>query len=336
MKRLAALVVAVGMVLGALWVRGLIDDDGAGGGSGSDELRLRCSTELRDICRDLARGRDGIDVDLEDPGTTADGLVELGAGEDPGFDVWLADAAWPAVVADTREFNRRNGEVLGEPSAVLARSPVVLGVRTRPPSQVSEACADVVDWRCAGAAVRAGTSLGMPSTDRGDGLVVLAGAVADWFASEDLAADQLAVNDFDDPAFSAWFDAISAPVRGPGLGDLTPFEAGVTTQGRFAMVGALEADVVSLPRSRGVYDAIYPEPVVTADLVLVPAAGGSAESALGRLGGSARVGQVLAEAGWRVEGRDLPEGANTTVTLPQEQGTPSPGVLQALRDRWED
>ena len=334
MKRLAALVAAVGMVLGALWVRGLIEGDD--GGSDSDQLRVRCSTDLRDLCRELAADRDGIEVDVEDPGDTADALVELPDGEDPGFDVWLADAAWPAVVADTRKFNRTNGEVLGEPSAVLARSPVVLGVRSRPPSQVTEACGEAVDWRCVGAAVRAGTSLGMPSPDRGDGLVVLAGAVTDWFASDDLAAEELALNDFDDPGFSAWFDAVSAPVRGPGLGDLTPLEAGVTTQGRFAMVGALEADVVSLPRSRDVYDAIYPEPVVTADLVLVPAAGFSADSALGRLGGSTRVGQVLAQAGWRVQGQDLPEGANADVALPEEQGTPSPGVLQALRDRWED
>ena len=329
MKRLAALVVAVGMVLGALWVRGLIEGDD--GSSGSDELRLRCSTELREVCKALAEGRDGIVLDVGDPGETADELVELPAGEDPGFDVWLADASWPAVVADTRRFNRACGDVLGEPSAVLARSPVVLGVRTRLPAPVTEACGDAVDWRCAGAAVRAGTTLGMPSPDRGDGLVVLAGAVADWFDRSDVA-----VNDFDDPGFSNWFDAISAPVRGPGLGDLTPLEAGVTTQGRFAMVGALEADAVSLVRSRDVYDAIYPEPVVTSDLVLVPAEGLAADSAIGRLGGSARVGEVLVEAGWRVRGQDLPEGANADVALPDGQGTPSPGVLQALRDRWED
>ena len=330
MKRLAALIVAVGMVLGALYVRDRIDGDD-GGGSSADELRLRCSTELRDVCQQLVEDRDDVDLEYEDPGETADALVELPAGEDPGFDVWLADATWPAVVADTREFNRTNGEVLGAPSDVLARSPVVLGVRTTPPPQVTEACGDARDWRCVGAAVRRGASLGLPSPDRGDGLVVLGGAVTDWFDGPDVA-----VNDFDDSEFSSWIDAITAPVRGPGLGDRTPLEAGVAATGRFAVVGALEADVVSLPRSAGVYTAIYPEPVVTSDLVLVPAEGGSADDAIDRLGGAERVGEVLAAAGWRVPGREVPEGADAGVELPPDQGTPSPGVLQALRDRWED
>jgi len=326
-KRFAALLLAVGMVLGAVWLRDRIDD----GASSSNELRLRCSTELREVCEELVEGREGVDVEFEDPGDTADALAELPAGEDPGFDVWLADASWPAMVADTRRFKKVGGEVLGEPSGVLARSPVVLGVHRTRPAQVTAACGDSADWRCAGAVVRSGSTLGIPSPDRGDGLAVLASAVTDWFDRSTVA-----VNDFDDPEFSSWFDAISTKARGPALGDLTPLEAGVTTAGRFAMVGALEADVLDLPRSRGVYDAIYPEPVVTADLVLVPAEGVSVDTAIGRLGGANRVGEVLAAAGWRVRGLPTPTGANEDLVLPDGQGTPSPGVLQALRDRWED
>jgi hypothetical protein len=329
-KRLAAVVVAVGMVLGAVYVRDRID--GEGGGGGGDELRLRCSTELREVCDELAEGRDEVVVQVEDPGTTADDLVELSAGEDPGFDFWLADASWPAVVTDTRDFRNADGDVVGEPSDRLARSPVVLAVRTRTPGQVVDACGDEVEWRCIGTAVRAGAPLGLPSPDRGDGLAVLAAAAAGFFDRADYATNDLR----DDADFSTWFDAISAPVRGPGLGDLTPLEAGVTTQGRFAMVGALEANIVDLARSREVYDAIYPEPVVTSDLVLVPAQGSSAGAALDRLGGEQRVGEVLAEAGWRVPDAALPDGANPDVQLPERQGTPSPGVLHALRDRWKD
>ena len=329
MKRLAALLVAAGMVLGAIYLRDRIDDDGAS--TGGSELRMRCSTDLVRVCDQLAEGRDDLEVTVEEPGATADRLAQLAAGEDPGFDLWLGDVSWTGIVDDNRSRERRQGDVLGEPSEVLARSPVVLAVRTNPPPEVREACAEGVTWPCVGDAVGRGASLGLPAPLRGDGLVVLAAAVASWLGTTDYAT-----NDFEEPGFGSWFDAVSAPVGGPAVGDRTPLEAGVTAQGQFPLVGALEADMVRVARSRQVYEAIYPEPVVTSDLVLAPAQEFSVDEGIDRLGGAERIGDVLSGAGWRVPGRGLPEGTDGAPALPEEQGTPAPGVLQALRDRWED
>src|SRR5690606_3419907 len=137
-----------------------------------------------------------------------------------------------------------------------------------------------------------GVSVGLPSPDRDDGLAVLTSAVAGYVGSTSYAA-----NDFEEePGFGRWFDSLTAESHGLSLGDQSPLQRGVAARGQFSVGGALEADVAVLPTSRGVYEPIYPEPVVTADLVLAPAPDTSIETALERLGGSERVGQILAAA----------------------------------------
>ena len=99
------------------------------------------------------------------------------------------------------------------------------------------------------------------------------------------------------------------------------------------MVGALESQAASLLRGRKTFVTTYPDPMVTADVVLAPAAGTDAGDALDTIGADL-LAERLAAAGWRVEGQDPIEGVDTAARLPEGSNLPPPGVLQTLRDLW--
>jgi len=326
MKRLGALVVAVAMVLGAWWVRERVWDDGGSGGRRSDgsAVRLTCSTELKPVCEHLRS--DGVEVAVESPGATADRLSELPDGEDPGLDLWLVDAAWPGIIADNRQFADVAGDVLAEPSEVLARSPVVLLLRRGLRPQLASECGDDVAWSCVGDAAGPQRAVGIAPPDRG-GLAVLASAVAGRLATTGYTAAE-----FEDPAFAGWFDQLVGSTGGR-LGGRTPLAVAIVETGRYAAVGALEREVVTLRRSGEAYEPIYPDPVVTSDIVVVPSAGVDGD-ALEPLGGAEHVRTLLAGAGWRTDDGP-PEGApDSAPALPRSPGLPRAGVLQRLRELW--
>jgi hypothetical protein len=338
-KRLAALVGAVALVVGAVLVRGAIDGDGGGGGgAGSGEegrLQLVCSSALRAACDGLAG--DDVAVRVEDDAVTAAAL----AGEDPpGVDAWLTTSPWPAIVAEDREL-AGSPPVLGRPSSTLARSPATAVMRRDRAEAAAAACGGDVTWACVGgAADEPWTELGgsptwgtvkpgLPDPDRSDGLVVLSQAAASRLGRTDFAA-----NDFDDdPEFGPWFDQLVGAAKDAGRGTPSPLDRFLVANASFGAVGALEAEAVPAQRraaNGGDLAVIYPEPVVTADVVLVPAAGREAAEVVDRVG-RAPLLAALGDAGWRVPGRDGPAGP----ALPAGSGLPAPGVLAALRERWE-
>lgn len=331
MKRLVAVLAAIAMIGGAWLLRDRLDDDGGSGGSGGsgsdvEQVRLRCANELADVCLQVADGRDDVRVTLEDPGTTSDALVALPEGDDPGFDAWLVDAPWAEITADNRGFANASGVVLGDPSAVLARSPAVLVVADAAQALLPEDCEPRVSWTCIGAA-GASVRVGVPSPERGDGLTVLAGATAEFLGTSDYSA-----NDFDTPGFTGWFDRITNLSASTRLGRQSPLEGALTRQGLFNVVGALEAQSTGLLRTRSGWATTYPSPVVTADVTLVPAAGLSADELLEQLGAD-ELDDALRTQGWRVDG-SVPDGGDADVELPEGSGLPAPGVLQQLRERW--
>jgi hypothetical protein len=327
-KRLGALVAAIAMVALAWAVRDLvIDDDGSGGDPGGgdvpEQLRLTCATELKAVCDQLASG--AVRVELEDPGTTADRLAELPAGDDPGFDAWLVDGPWAAMVADDRQFGGQDGTVLGEPSAVLARSPAVLVVQDARRAELEQACGGAIGWRCVGEQA-ATLRIGLTAPDRGDGLVPLAEATAGFFGTPDYSTV-----DFEEPGFRSWFDALTRLSRSGSvrLGERSALAAAVGQAGTFNAVGALEAQTATLLRGRDGWSTLYPEPMSTADVQLVPRAGLDAGDLLERLGPE-RVRDALLEAGFR----PATEPIEQATSLPAEANLPSAGVLNALRDLW--
>lgn len=324
MKRLGALVAAIAMVALAWAVRDLVIDDatsGDGNGDAPETVRLLCATELEPVCGQS--GGPGVTVELEDPGATADRLAELPAGDDPGFDAWLADGPWAAMVADDRQFGGQDGTVLGEPSVVLARSPAVLVVQDGRRAELEQACGGAIGWRCIGEQA-ATLRIGLTAPDRGDGLVPLAEATAGFFGATDYSTV-----DFEEPGFRSWFDSITRLSRSGSvrLGDRSALAAAVSQAGTFNVVGALESQSRTLLRDRGGWSTIYPEPMSTAEVQLVPRGGLDAGELLDSIGADG-LAAALTSAGWRSA-----EGAGDP-PLPDGPGLPSAGVLNALRDLW--
>ena len=101
--------------------------------------------------------------------------------------------------------------------------------------------------------------------------------------------------------------------------------------GTFNVVGALEAQSATLLRDGEAWSTIYPEPMTTADVQLVPRGGLDAGDLLDRLDrGDVDVRSALVDQGWRpTTGQGDP-----AVAIPEGSNLPSAGVLNALRDLW--
>jgi hypothetical protein len=80
---------------------------------------------------------------------------------------------------------------------------------------------------------------------------------------------------------------------------------------------------------------VLPQPIVTADLVAVPVVDEGGANDLGDyLAGDGDLRDALAGEGWRVDDRDLADGLDADVELPDEPGIPRGDVLRVLLDRW--
>jgi Bacterial extracellular solute-binding protein len=333
-KRVAALVAAVAMVAGALWLRGRDGGDGGGGDdppAGESAPPLVCATELADVCQGL-----DVEATVEDAGATAD---RLAAGEPLGADGWLVAAPWPDMAVIAGEPGRVPALDAGD---VLARSPAVLVVWSDRADALREACApDGPGWACLGAAA------GRPWTDVGGqpdwgpvrvahpdpgtvaGLTVAAAAAADF-----LDATDYATNDLDSEEFDAWFTQLEGDVgENVAPGGLV---ARMLTFGRaaFGAVGVLEAEAgpVLAGAQRDDVEVLYPSPMVTADVVLATVPGAAGADELRDLVGGDDAAAILRDAGWRVGG-EAPDVPFDPPGLADGSGLPAPGVLVALRQR---
>lgn len=94
MKRLAALVVAVGLVLGAIQLRRVFGNDGGSGNVDEPPTSrsLICDSALEAACERLR----GVDLTIERAGVTAD---RLAAGEALGADAWVVAEPWVEIAS---------------------------------------------------------------------------------------------------------------------------------------------------------------------------------------------------------------------------------------------
>jgi hypothetical protein len=340
--RVLALLAAAALVVGAVVLRDRIDGgEGGAGGSDGDRIALRCGAELAEVCRELAAGDDDVEVTVEDEATTAATLLDLPRGAAAPFDAWLAAGPWPQMVAEARARSGRDAGGLGTPIPTGARSPAVIVGRADRIETIATACGGPPTWACIGQSAglpwtAAGGPAtwgvlkpGLPAPDDGTGLVVLSQAVASQLGRTDYAS-----NDFeDDPAFGPWFDQLVGAAKAANPTAVDPFERFLVVPAEFGLVGALEAaagPALSRATGRGDLRTILPEPVATASVSLVPAAEGG-DAAVARL--EDRLPELLARAGWRVPGRPAASGVGPG-DLPDTDGLPAPGVLEALRTRW--
>lgn len=336
MKAVAALAAAVGLIVAAILTRDALDDEGdsAGGTSAGSGTTLVCPPELADACTEL---EDDVTVRVEAASVTAERLASATDAEEAAVDVWLAPAPWAEVVGDARE---RAGApaLVGEPTAVIGRSPVVLVMwDDRVAALEEDACGGPVEWRCLGDAADrpwdtvggesawGRVNVGLTDPDAATGLVVLGAAASGYFGSADYAANDL------DAEFSGWLGALAAQSDAAAADVVN--EMLTRGPGRFSAVGALEADAVDAADRDGVR-VIYPAPVATADVVAIPI--GGAEGAAGDIAGNDDLRQALGEAGWRVDGEPLVAGVDGGLDLPADDSLPDGGVLGALLDRWNE
>jgi hypothetical protein len=337
-QALAALA-AILLVVAAVLVRSAIDGDGGGSGSGG-AIAIACPPELADACRALGGG---YDVRVQPAAETADALAVARSAEDAGVDVWLVPRPWAEWVSAERDdaegADAAGGEaVVGEPSEVIARSPVaIVAYGERAGALESGICGGTLAWRCLGDAAdrpwgdvggqpawgRVKAGLSDPTTSTG--MIVLGGATAGFFESPSYAS-----NDFGGQ-LAGWLGALGAHADVAGAPE--PVTRMITRgPGELSAVGTLEVEARQAA-GRDNLRVLYPAPVATADLVAVPV--GDAGAA-GDVAGDGDLRRALAEDGWRVDGEELAEGVSTDVELPEDDGLPSGSVLRALVARWTE
>lgn len=259
MKRFLALLVAVGMVVGAYVVRQRIDEDDGGGtsvGAVDDEgpVELVCIPELATACRDGT---------VEDAATTIDRLV---SGDDD-IDVWLTLEPMPAMVDLLREQAGREPLFQESPERVAA---TVLG----------EVGAPECDWRCIG---EGDARLGAPDPDSATGLLIAGAATVGFFGT-----DAVATNDFT-PEFDRFLERFQRPTRV----DDDPVRTRLLSRAFFDVALDLAAPAEqelaeANAATRGDLKVTYPDPVAIA-FAVVAVASGSTDGGLAEPAGEALV-----------------------------------------------
>src|SRR4051795_1496666 len=133
--RIGAVVAAIAMVVGAIYVRGRIDEKGV-------STRLTCATELADACDRIGGGAK---VTVEPAGPTFDRLTKLEPDADPGLDGWLVPGPWPEMVDAARKA-RAAPELFGSTGAPPGATPLVTVAEAQRAAALKAKCKDPADW----------------------------------------------------------------------------------------------------------------------------------------------------------------------------------------------
>lgn len=351
MKRLLALLGAIAMVVAAVLVRGWLDERDAGSDGGDDEpaaagqLTLVCDPALADVCAQLDDRHADLDIEVLDSASAAARFTDAAfSPQDDEADGWLVPAPFPAMVDEARG---RSGQsaVFGEVGPPLARSPLtIVAWADRADALAPECPGSELGWRCIGnGAGKPWTELGGsaawgrlepgfedPATSA-TGLLVVGQAATAFFDTTSFAS-----NDFDQDGFRAWLRNLEASVPSfPATAGTPLAQMLVAGPATYDLVGTTEAEAgpaVARSRDRDRLRVLYPSPMATADVLFAPVARADGAERLAQLLDRDDTAALLAEAGWRVDGQPLAEGLDPEVDLPDGDGLPAPGVMQALRN----
>jgi hypothetical protein len=337
----AALAAILLVVLAVIFRNNVIEGDDGGSG---ETVRLRCTTELEAACNALAEDND-VAVTVAPAGATVRSLASLPDAQRPDFDAWLAPSPWPDIVDVLRSENQMR-PLFAEASDPIGRSPLVLVVRAdrRPVLEATPACNNVLDWRCVGAvAGRPWTDLpgGQPAWGTvkptfGDpsanavALLVLSQATSEFLGTADYSRAELDTDEYLD-----WLSGIERAVPSTPANPFLEMLQQLPTA-TYDVVGTTEAEAApaiaaAAPDRRRELTLLYPEPVVTADVVLAAVAGRQ-DVAEGL--DPDDVAAPLARTGWRVSEQANARGVRDTPALPRQSGVPDAGVLVALQETW--
>ncbi len=328
-SRVFAFLAAVVMVVAAVVIRDRLNHDDSGGAAPrTGALQLVCASELQPVCDAIDADESDVEVTVEPAAATADRLksVERDAAT---IDGWLTPGPWGELVDASRAPSA--GKLFAARDGALARSPLVLAVWKDKRARL--ACPEPVDLGCLGDAVNArGFRLGAPGDEQATGVLADAALGAGHIKNRNFATNDLTETDLSD-----WLTGVDTNIdrvtRNPGGRSF----AEMLTFGSAVAEGYLstEAEVgpeLARAAKRGQLDVAYVAPTATADVLFAPRLGDRGKRLSDIVRGE-RALEALRLSGWRVKGRPAVPGVNrNSPQLPQDDGLPSAGVLQALRE----
>ena len=328
MARILALVAAVGLVVGAVVLRGAIDGDDTSPGGDADGV-IWCDPMLADACTKAAQNTESAwaEVEVVEPGDAYEALARA-EREDAPPSLWVTAGAWPAVLAA----GNANAEIpTFDEATPVASTPVVLAAKGANLALVDAACGDSVSWGClAEAAGRQATDLG-GSVPLGEfrlghvvppsslGLTTLAALLPT--VSADAAAPNL--GDIDSQGYRGLLDRIDSGELGVAAG---PAASKFLTQpGEASVFVGPEAPLATKAQARGfTLRAVEPTESLTAQVA--PLERSPADDTRAPAGAAVDEFADLLGAELTADGWNKPETAAAT----------DPGVLAALLEAWTD
>jgi hypothetical protein len=309
-KRVLALVLAAGLVVGAVFVRRAIDHHGGSGAGGVPQVV--CASEVQAACLRLASSGLIHVARIEDPGQTTDRLST--ADGTLGADAWLVSGFWPQIVTGNRA--RAGLPPLDlTSSAVLGTQPARVFLRPARAKTTIAHCSPL-EWKClAPMAAQPWTSFGgqpdwgqvslaLPPIDTTAGLVTVADAVGSAAGSDHYASNDI-VDQVDEFMQRLARDATTMT---------DPVDSMVVQPGSVDITAGLKADSNGQPN--GSVTTVWAAPAATVGAVIAGPTGGLDLGA---------VRHALELTGW-----DAPTDTSQITT-----GLPRPDVMDAVRAEWK-
>ena len=346
MKRALAVVAVAVMLAGAMVLRSRGQDARQADQNERSRATLWCATEVAPACEALRAGNPNLTVVIDDAGRSLGKVTGAGFNRSATpIDAWLVPRSYVDLVTDNRS---RAGldAIFGDPSRVLARSPVVMVGSAERLKVLAARCGGQVSWRCAGDnAGRQWSELGGQQSwgelqpVLGDpnvtatAMSAVSAAAASYFSTPNVAT-----NDLDDPTFRDWFGQLSRTSASVNLSGQVPLDRLLSVfPAPPNLVGALEAQAgpgVEASRDKDRLSILYPSPLATTDVVLAPISGSEPGERLKNELESGDSASALARTGWRVDGQPLASGLSSATPIPADSQLPKPGAQQALARAW--
>jgi hypothetical protein len=307
-RRLATVVVAVGLIVGAFFLRRNVIEGDEGDPSPppvADAEELVCLTELEAVCAEIGEADPDLAVTVEDASET---LARVAEGEQVGL--WLTFEPFPAMASVTTD------------APVLAASELAVATPPELTPVLTARCTGQALWRCIGDS--AGEDWGevpgqvQPSVgDAGDtalGLASFASAVAGYFGTTQLNSAMW----LDDAEFLGWVRGLVREVSVDELTAGSPLTTMLTRPSAVNVAATSDAEIAAQGERTADVVPSYPEPSMWLEAVLAAPSGVVVPDGLADAAAAS-----LRAAGW-----DRPEVAT--------QPLPSANTMLALRQLWED
>lgn len=311
-KRLAALVAAVLLIVGAVALRSSLDNgdqssttSGSTVPSGDSSATITCVSDLADLCRSAAGSITVASALWTDTASAArDGKAPA---------VWVTFEPLASLAAP------------GEAGAALAETRLATVVKAERADALSSGCEGSALWACVGYAAggawtdlggqagwgRLQVGFGDPSTSALAALGV-ASAAAGFFGDAAFSSREIEASD----DFAGWLSRLARSVPAGAADDPLSF---LITRPAVSVVSTTEAAVAAVPSTQVAKIAVdYPAPVASVRVVVVTQPGASAPESFVR-----SLTDALTQAGW-----------STPSTA--DDGLPSAATTLLLTDSWKE